>query len=78
MTTQPDAATARVPLSRDRVLRAAIDLADEVPNLVAMMAEIEHDEPDSTLGWCADQAEFEFGLDLLLDGLEQRRRAAAA
>jgi len=25
------------------------------------------------LGWCDDQFEFEFGLDLLLDGLERLR-----
>ena len=30
-----------------------------------------HDDPDSTLGWCDDQVEFEFGLDLILDGLER-------
>jgi hypothetical protein len=40
-----------------------------------MLMEISHDDPDSTLGWCDDQAEFEFGLDLLLDGLELLRRA---
>jgi hypothetical protein len=38
-----------------------------------MMAEVAHDDPDSTLGWCDDQTEFEFGLDVLLDGLERRR-----
>ena len=48
-------------------------LAEQVPNLVAMMAEIAHDDPDSTLGWCDDQTEFEFGLDLLLDGLDRMR-----
>jgi AcrR family transcriptional regulator len=51
-------------------------LAEQVPNLVAMMAEVAHDDPDSTLGWCDDQFEFEFGLDLLLDGLERLRTAA--
>jgi AcrR family transcriptional regulator len=48
-------------------------LADQLPNLVGMMAEIVHDDPDSTLGWCDDQAEFEFGLDLILDGLDSMR-----
>lgn len=47
--------------------------ADRLPHLVGMMAEIAHDDPDSTLGWCDDQAEFEFGLDLLLDGLDRLR-----
>ncbi len=48
------------------------DMADRVPNLVGMLAEVAHDDPDSTLGWCDDQTEFEFGLDLLLDGLERK------
>jgi len=51
-------------------------MADHVPNLVGMMAEIAHDDPGSTLGWCDDQSEFEFGLDLLLDGLDRHRRAS--
>ncbi|HWI30303.1 MAG TPA: TetR/AcrR family transcriptional regulator C-terminal domain-containing protein [Microbacterium sp.] len=48
-------------------------MADFVPHLAAMLAEVVHDDPASTLGWCDDQTEFEFGLDLLLDGLEARR-----
>jgi AcrR family transcriptional regulator len=50
-------------------------LAVLAPHLAAMLAEVVHDDPDSTLGWCDDQAEFEFGLDLLLEGLERRRSA---
>jgi hypothetical protein len=43
-----------------------------------MLAEVAHDDdPDSTIGWCDDQTEFEFGLDVLLDGLERRRVASA-
>jgi hypothetical protein len=38
-----------------------------------MMAEIAHDGGDATIGWCDDQTEFEFGLDLILDGLERLR-----
>jgi AcrR family transcriptional regulator len=45
--------------------------AEQLPYLVGMLMEISHDDPDSTLGWCDDQAEFEFGLDLLLDGLDR-------
>jgi hypothetical protein len=30
----------------------------------------------TTLGWCDDQTEFEFGLDLILDGLDTMRKAA--
>jgi AcrR family transcriptional regulator len=49
--------------------------AAEYPNIVAMAAEISHDD-DTTLGWCDDQVEFEFALDLILDGLERRRDTA--
>jgi hypothetical protein len=41
-----------------------------------MLAEVAHDDPDSTLGWCDDQSEFEFVLDILLEGLERRRAEA--
>ncbi len=46
-------------------------MATQIPSLVEMLTEIAHDDPDSTLGWCDDQTEFEFGLDLILDGLER-------
>ncbi|MDH5420417.1 MAG: TetR/AcrR family transcriptional regulator C-terminal domain-containing protein [Acidimicrobiia bacterium] len=49
------------------------DLASQLPYLMGMLAEVVHDDPDTTLGWCDDQTEFEFGLDLLLTGLEARR-----
>lgn len=42
-----------------------------VPNIVAMLRVVVHDGRDLTLGWCDDQTEFEFGLDLILDGLER-------
>ncbi len=45
----------------------------ELPYMVGMLSEISHDSPDSTLGWCDDQTEFEFGIDLILDGLERLR-----
>jgi len=51
-------------------------MADQLPNLVGMMMEISHDDPESTLGWCDDQTEFEFGLDLILDGLERAHETA--
>lgn len=50
------------------------EMADQLPYLVGMLSEIVHDDPDSTLGWCDDQSEFIFGLDLMLDGLERLRR----
>ncbi|WP_230208921.1 TetR/AcrR family transcriptional regulator [Nostocoides sp. HKS02] len=48
-------------------------MATQIPHLVEMLGEVAHDDPGSTLGWCDDQSEFEFGLDVLLDGLERRR-----
>jgi AcrR family transcriptional regulator len=47
-------------------------MAALAPHLVAMLADVAHDDPDSTLGWCDDQAEFEFGVDVLLEGLSRR------
>ncbi|MFI6827985.1 TetR/AcrR family transcriptional regulator [Kribbella sp. NPDC050241] len=55
----------------DQSERMIVDLADQLPNLVGMLSEIAHDDPESTLGWCDDQAEFEFSLDLILDGLDR-------
>jgi len=55
----------------DESERMLEDYADRLPNLVGMLTEIAHDDPDNTLGWCDDQAEFEFALDLILDGLER-------
>lgn len=49
--------------------------AAEYPHIVAMAQEISHDD-DTTLGWCDDQVEFEFALDLMLDGLERLRDTA--
>jgi len=51
------------------------DMADRFPHIVEMLAQISHNDPDSTLGWCDDQTEFEFGLDLILDGLDRLRGA---
>jgi AcrR family transcriptional regulator len=48
-------------------------MTGQIPHLVAMFMEVAHDDPDSTLGWCDDQTEFEFGLDIVLDGLEKMR-----
>ena len=53
-------------------------MAEQVPHIVGMLSEIAHDDPDSTLGWCDDQTEFEFALDLILDGLERKHDASKA
>ena len=47
-------------------------MAAEYPNITRMAAGIVHDA-DTTLGWCVDQVEFEFALDLVLDGLAAHR-----
>jgi AcrR family transcriptional regulator len=54
----------------DEMLEA---MAAGLPNLAGMLKEVAHDDPDSTLGWCDDQTEFEFGLDVILDGLDRIR-----
>lgn len=46
-------------------------MAADAPHIVEMVANIAHEDGETTLGWCDDQAEFEFGLDLVLDGLER-------
>jgi AcrR family transcriptional regulator len=46
-------------------------MAEQVPHLVAMIKDATHG--GAVLGWCDYQAEFEFGLDLILDGLERLR-----
>ncbi|GAB2850707.1 TetR/AcrR family transcriptional regulator C-terminal domain-containing protein [Actinocorallia aurea] len=51
-------------------------MAEAFPHLAAMVAEAAHDDPDGTLGFCDDQFEFEFALDLILDGLDRRRTAS--
>lgn len=63
---QPDDAAAE-----DASEEMLAEMATQLPYLSGMMAEIAHEGPDSTLGWCDDQTEFEFGLDLLLDGLDR-------
>jgi AcrR family transcriptional regulator len=57
----------------DATATAPADMASQFPHLAAMLTEIAHDDPASTLGWCDDQTEFEFGLDLILNGLDSLR-----
>ena len=53
-------------------LADSVDFATMVPHLAAMMEAEVHTAQDSSLGWCDSQAEFEFTLDLLLEGLARR------
>lgn len=48
-------------------------MSEALPHMAAMVAAEMHDATDPTLGWCDSQTEFEFTLDLLLDGLERAR-----
>ncbi|MFB4299339.1 TetR/AcrR family transcriptional regulator C-terminal domain-containing protein [Actinomadura sp. NTSP31] len=57
----------------DDAAAALEGMAGELPHLAGMLMEVVHDDPDSTLGWCDDQFEFEFGLDVILDGLDRLR-----
>ena len=52
-------------------------LMDHLPYMAGMLSEIAHEGPDTTIGWCDDQTEFIFALDVLLNGLEARRLAEA-
>jgi AcrR family transcriptional regulator len=44
-------------------------MAGVLPHLTAMAASEVHDNAEDPLGWCDSQREFEFTLDLLLEGL---------
>jgi hypothetical protein len=50
-------------------------MAMAFPHLAAMVASELHDNAEDPLGWCDSQAEFEFTLDLLLDGLARAQQA---
>jgi len=49
------------------------NFAEKYPHIIALASEMMAHDDASTVGWCDDQTEFEFGLDLILDGLEARR-----
>ena len=49
-------------------------MGQRYPYIAGMLAEVAHaKDPEGQLGWCDDQFEFEFGLDVILDGLERLR-----
>ena len=56
---------------------AAAALGELMPNVQAMLVDVVHDDEVGTLGWCDDRTEFEFALDILLEGIERRARPAA-
>lgn len=51
---------------------AAAELAARMPHVTAMLQDVVHADDVGTLGWCDDQEEFEFALDILLEGIERR------
>lgn len=54
----------------DEDVEAAItEAATLLPHLTTMVAAELHDNQDDPMGWCDSQTEFEFTLDLILDGL---------
>lgn len=55
----------------DAATAMLMQMADQVPHMVEMLAAVSHADADTTLGWCDDQTEFEFGLDIILDGLDR-------
>ena len=60
-------------------MRAAMlhELASRYPHIAEMAAAWAHDEESVVGQGCDDQFEFEFALDLLLDGLERLRQQNA-
>lgn len=48
-------------------------MAETLPHLTAMVASEIHAADGDVLGWCDSRTEFEFTLDLLLDGLDRAR-----
>lgn len=57
-------------------LPPGIDLVARYPHIVEMATAARPHEPGSVVGsGCDDQFEFEFALDLLLDGIEKRHRS---
>ncbi|HYZ12403.1 MAG TPA: TetR/AcrR family transcriptional regulator C-terminal domain-containing protein [Actinomycetota bacterium] len=68
--------TASVP--EDEALAMWTQMAEAYPNIATLVGavsggEIEHEEESIVGGGCDDQFEFEFALDLILDGLERLR-----
>ncbi|MGH7573295.1 MAG: TetR/AcrR family transcriptional regulator C-terminal domain-containing protein [Gemmatimonadota bacterium] len=65
-------------LDVDAAEAAFEELAAALPHMTAMVAAEIHANDGDVLGWCDSREEFEFTLDLLLDGLERQRSAARA
>jgi AcrR family transcriptional regulator len=53
-------------------------MSRQFPNITAVMAQVAHDEESVVGSGCDDQFEFEFAIDVILDGLEALRQREAA
>lgn len=54
-------------------LQMVAAMSERFPTIGRVVASLAHDAA-STTGWCDDQFEFELGVDIILEGLESRRR----
>lgn len=70
---EPDGGSATEQPSPEEMM----EMAKHMPHLLQIAASVPHDS-EGMLSTCDTQAEFEFTLDLLLDGLEARRLARAS
>jgi hypothetical protein len=52
-------------------------MAETLPNIYQLYLTVSHDDASMVGPGCDDQFEFEFALDLLLDGLEKLRDTPA-
>jgi hypothetical protein len=66
--------TTQLDTSPELAAMMAREMAARFPHLSELAMAVRH---DGGLGGCDDDAEFEFGLDLVLDGLEQLRNPRA-
>lgn len=53
-------------------------MSQEYPNIAAVMEQVVHDDASVVGSGCDDQFEFEFAMDLILDGLERLREREAS
>jgi hypothetical protein len=52
------------------------EVAKRFPHIAELVMAVAHDEESTVGAGCDDQFEFEFALDLVLDGLDRLHRAA--
>ena len=53
-------------------------MSQEYPNITAILRQVAHDEASVVGSGCDDQFEFEFAIDVILDGLEALRQREAS